>query len=891
MPTEAPTTATLTFLFSDIEGSTPLWEAQPDAMSAALARHDALVRQAIETGGGVVFKTAGDAFYAAFEKPDAALTAALAAQTALAAAPETLNGARMLRVRMALNTGAAERRDGDYFGAALSRTARLLAAAHGGQTLLSDSAAKLVGEALPPGAFLRSLGHHTLKGFRQASEIWELSAPGLPAGFPPLRLLDLFPHNLPEALTSFIGRDAERAAARAKLADSRLVTLTGAGGTGKTRLALQIAADVREEYPGGTWLVELAALSDPALVEPQIAGVLGLREDAGKLRPALLDVLRPQPLLLILDNCEHLIDAAARMTDTLLKSCPKLSVLATSREALSIGGEAVLPLPPLGLPPPGAGQTPETLAECDSVRLFVERATAALPAFQFSAGNAAAVASVCTRLDGIPLALELAAARVKVLTPEQIDGRLNDRFRLLTGGSRTALPRQQTLRALVDWSYELLSPAEQRLLRRLSVFGGGWALGAAEAVCADGESENGEVKDGQIANWEVLEGLSHLAAKSLVVVETPDAGPVRYRLLQSIHSYTADKLRESPNERDSLRRKHRDFFLALAEEAEPHLLGANQVLWLNTLEGDMENLRTALAFAQEQHDGTLPRLAGALSRFWYGRSYLSEGRSWLEAALAEMEDEDSAIFGKVLNGAGMLAWCCGDYDTARAYHERDLALQQRRENPRGIAQALGHLCIVAEGQKQYAEAEQYGQESFDQYRALGDRANSARMLNSIGILALRQHDYAGAEDLYRRALAEYRELYNAAGSAATLHNLGDLLFQQEQYTQAKPYFRDSLEAQRTLRSKQRIASTLMHLAEIAGAESRHAEVCLLQAAAGAALAGGVVAYEIDFYPQVTLAKSRAALGEQQFAQLWAQGSRMDAAQSIQHVLDNYDGLT
>ena len=659
------------------------------------------------------------------------------------------------------------------------------------------------------------------------------------------------------------------------------MTLIGTGGTGKTRLALQLAADAREDYPGGTWLVELAALSDPALIEQEIAGVLGLREDAGRLRQTLLDALRPQPVLLILDNCEHLIDAVAHLAETLLKSCPKLTVLATSREALGIGGEAVLPLPPLGLPPPGDAQTPEALGDCDAVRLFVERATAAQPQFRLSGGNAAAVASVCTRLDGIPLALELAAARVKVLTPEQIDGRLNDRFRLLTGGSRTALPRQQTLRALVDWSYELLSPTEQCLLRRLSVFHGGRSLGAAEAVCAGGEVEEGEV----------LEGLSHLAAKSLVVVETPDGGQVRYRLLQSIHSYTADKLAELPDEHDGLLRKHRDFFLALAEEAEPHLLGANQALWLNTLEGDIENLRAALALAQQQRDGTLPRLAGALSRFWYGRSYLSEGRSWLEAALAEINSEESAVLGKVLNGAGLLAWCCGDYDTARAYHVRDLAVQRERQNLPGVARALGNLCIVAEGQKQYAEAQEYGQESLDQYRALGDRANSARMLNSMGGLALGQRDYAGAGDLYRRALAEHRELYNAAGSAATLHNLGDLLFQQGQYAQAKPYFRDSLEAQWTLGNKQQILITLLHLAEIAGVEGRHTEVCLLQAASDAARIGKMVTLGLDFDPWATLAESRAALGEEQFAQLWAQGSRMDAAQCIQYVLDNYDGLT
>ncbi len=881
MPTASPTihTATVTFLFSDIEGSTPLWDAQPEAMSAAAARHDLLLRGAIESAGGTVFKSAGDAFFAAFDSPEAAFGAALAAQTALAAEPWPLAGGAALRVRMALHTGPAERRQGDFFGAAPSRTARLLDAAHGGQTLLSDTAAAHAAERLPAGAALRLLGRFSLRGLSRPSDIWELTAPGLPSSFPPLRLPEAYPHNLPAQMTSFIGREAERASARALLSESRLVTLTGPGGTGKTRLALEAAADSRELYPDGTWLVELAALADPALIDQEIAATLGVREDSGRLRQALLAALRPQAALLILDNCEHLIDAVARLAEALLTLCPKLTVLATSREALGIGGEIILPLSSLSLPQ-ASGQSPDTLGDCDSVRLFVARATAALPTFRFSAGNAAAVASVCTRLDGIPLALELAAARVQVLTPEQIDGRLGDRFRLLTGGLRTALPRQQTLRALVDWSYDLLSPPEQTLFARLSVFCGGWSLAAAEAVCAGGCVEE----------WEILDLVARLAAKSLVVAEPPENGQVRCRLLESLHSYAAGKRAESPGDAGALTQKHRDFFLALAEDAVPHLVGPDQALWLDRLECDAENFRAALTQARSDRDGTLPRLAGALSRFWYGRSYLTEGRGWLDAALAESPDDAGPARGRVLNGAGLLAWCCGDYGDARAYHERDLALRRAHGDPHGVAAALGNLCIVADSAGQQIEAQEYGQESLAQYEALGDRANSARMLNSMGVLAMSHGDFAGADALYRRALAEYRELSDAAGSAATLHNLGDLLFQQGQHAQAKPFFRSSLEAQRTLGSRQRIASTLLHLAEIAGAETRHAEVCLLQAAADAALTEDAVAVKTDFDPQKTLAASRAALGEEKFAFFWAQGARLEAAQSIEYVLDTYDGL-
>ncbi len=869
----------VTFLFSDIEGSTRLWEEQPQAMSAALARHDALMQEEMEASGGFVFKTLGDAFHAAFARPESALAAALAAQAALHGEVWRLAHGKQIRVRMALHTGQAEQRGGDYFGAALSRTARLLAAGHGGQTLLSEAAAALLSGSLPPDVRLRSLGRHRFKDLAQAQEVSELLAPDLPSVFPALRSLEFFPNNLPAQLTSFIGREAEMASARTQLAGSRLLTVTGMGGSGKTRLALQIAADSLELYPDGVWLVEVAALSDPALLMPQVAGTLGVREESEKkLRQTLIDTLRPQSLLLVLDNCEHLVEEAARVADALLKACPTLSILATSREALGISGEAVLPLPPLSLPALGTAATPDALAECEAVRFFVERATAALPVFRLSAGNAAAVASVCARLDGIPLALELAAARVKVLTPEQIDGRLDDRFRLLSGGSRTAMPRQQTLRALVDWSYDLLAPAEQTLLCRLSVFSGGWSLGAAEMVCAGGDVED----------WEVLDLLSHLAAKSLVVVEAPEAGQVRYRLLQNIQSYAQGRLAQTPGEAEALAEKHRDFFLALAEEAEPNYVGANQVLWLNVLERDLDNLRAALSWSQSQSGDSLPRLAGALSRFWYGRSFLSEGAGWLEAAL-ETKPE-GAILGKVLNGLGMLSWCCGDYEKSRACHERDLVVERELQNSHGIARALGNLCVLADLQQRYDQAEAYGQESLALYQSLGEKTPVARMLSNLGAGAVRRKEYAKAEGLYREALAAYRETGDAEGAADTLHNMGELFLRQGRQEEAVPYFRESLLAQRTLGNTQHIASTLIHIAE-AEAEN-HARVCLLWAAADHLLqAGGISALAETSGYRATLDKSRAILSAEQFQVLWSQGQRMGKEEIINFVLANFSGFS
>lgn len=614
---------TVTFLFSDIQGSTKLWEKHPHAMRLAVARHDALLRQTLETeGGGCVFKTVGDAFHAAFDLPEAALGAALAAQQALHAEAWSLPEGQPLRVRLALHTGTAELRDNDYFGAALSRAARLLSAAHGGQTLVLETTASLLADSLPADAVLRTLGRHRLKDLAQPQEIFQLLHPSLPSEFPPPRSLESFSHNLPSQLTSFIGRETEMGEARALLGQSRLLTLTGMGGAGKSRLALQVAADVVDDYPDGVWLIELAPLSDPNLVPQAIASALGLREESDKrLAETLTDTLRPKSLLLILDNCEHLVDACARLADTLLRACPGLRLLATSREALDIGGETLFPLASLSLPSGPALPPADMLRQYESVRLFVDRATAAQPAFRFSAGNAPAVAQVCSRLDGIPLALELAAARVKVLSPEQIVSRLDDRFRLLSGGSRTALPRQQTLRALIDWSYDLLSPAEQALLRRLSVFAGGWTLEAAESVCA-GEA---------VEDWEVLDLLSHLVAKSLVAVEPPEDGQVRYRLLENLRQYAGERLAETA---DAVRLppRHRDWFLNFAEEAELHLSGPEHAHWLDRLEREHDNFRKALQFCQTQpaEAEAFLRLAGALNRFWSVRSYLSEGRGWLE---------------------------------------------------------------------------------------------------------------------------------------------------------------------------------------------------------------------------------------------------------------------
>ena len=475
-------TGTVTFLFTDIEGSTKLWEQYPEAMKTALARHDEILKQTIEGHHGHIIKTTGDGIHAAFETAHDGVSAALHVQQAVAAEKWEEIKPHKIKVRIGLHTGEAEFRAGDYYGSTLNRAARLMSIGHGGQTLLSSTAADLVYDQLPEGASVRDLGKVRLKDLVRPEHVFQLTHPDLSAEFPPLNSFDSHPNNLPIQLTSFIGRERELAEAKSQLASARLLTLIGPGGTGKTRLALQIGAEMLPDFADGVWLAELAPLADPVLVLPTVASLLGLREQPDMpLNELLIDFLRDKELLLILDNCEHLLESCSKLADQLLHVCANLKIIGSSREPLGIAGETVYRVPSLSVSKPDEVKS-ETLIKSESAQLFIERALAANPKFNVSDKNALSVAQICRRLDGIPLALELAAARVASLSVEQIAARLDDRFRLLTGGSRNALPRQQTLRALIDWSYDLLSDDERALMRRLSVFSGGWTLEAAESI-------------------------------------------------------------------------------------------------------------------------------------------------------------------------------------------------------------------------------------------------------------------------------------------------------------------------------------------------------------------------------------------------------------------------
>ena len=863
---------TVTFLFTDIEGSTRRWEHSPAAMRAAVDRHFALLRAAIAAHGGHIFRTEGDGLCAAFATAPPALAAALAAQVALHTKPWPAGDA--LRVRMALHTGAAEVQDGDYVGACLNRMGRLHKLGHGCQTLLSRTTCDLVREALPAGAGLRDLGEHRLRDLAEPEQVFQLLHPELPADFPPLKSVDVPRHNLPVQLTSFVGRERELADVQQVVSSVRLLTLTGAGGVGKTRLALQVAAALVDQFPDGVWLVDLAPLADPGLVAQTVASVLRVREEPGRpLEATLADTLRPRQLLLLLDNCEHLVAACGQLADALLRVCPEVRLLATSREALGIAGETTWRVPPLALPPPECRPPAGHLAGFEAVRLFLDRARAVRPDFGLTDENAAAVAQVCRRLDGIPLALELAAARVPVLTPEQIAARLDDCFRLLTGGSRTVLPRQQTLRALVDWSYDLLSEWEQALFRRLAAFAGGWTLEAAEAVCA------GEI----IASDEILELLAHLVSKSLVVADE-QGGARRYRLLQTIRQYAAERLRAA-GEAAAVRGRHRDWFLAQAEQAEAALWGPGQAAWLERLEVEHDNLRAALEWSRAADDGeAMLRLAGALARFWDVRGYLSEGRGWLEAALGAAPTTRTVARARALSRAGYLAVVQGDLAAARARLEEGLVLGRDLGDEDSIGATLLVMGLVAQAQRDHDRAAGLFEESLSMSRRARHPPGVYTSLYLLASTAQSRGDFQQARALHEESLRLKREQGDAWSIAVSLFSLGTLARMQDDHARAWALYRESLALREELRDRDGIAACLRGLACLAGRRGEAERAARLFGAAEALWQAVGLVRPRDAGEERLLAETRSRLGEPAFAAAWGAGRAMSLEQAVEYAL-------
>lgn len=799
----------VTFLLTDIEGSTNLVQLLEDRYVDVVGVHRRLLRRAFQDWGGKEIDTAGDGFFIAFDEAGDAVKAAVVAQRAISAHawPE---GAPV-RVRIGMHTGQGVPAFGGYIGLDVHRAARIMAAGHGGETLLSQATQSSVEGALPEDVTLRDLGEHRLKDLSRPERIFQVITPDLPSDFPPLRTLNIVSNNLPIQLTSFIGREREMTDVRRLLATTRLLTLQGVGGVGKTRLAIQVAASLIEEFSHGVWLVDLAPLSDPALAVQAVASTLGVREMAGRgLMDMLLDTVRSKRLLLVLDNCEHLASACAHLAESLLRSCPSLQIVATSREPLAISGELTYRVPTLSFPDLRQSESLERLGEFEAVHLFADRAAFAMPNLSLTRDNAQVVAEICRRLDGIPLAIELAAARVRGMSVQQIAARLDDRFRLLTGGGRTALPKHQTLLATMDWSYDLLSQAERVLLWRLSVFAGGWTLEAAEQICSSEDLDRGDV----------LNLLSRLVERSLVIAEARNSA-VRYRLLETVRQYAHEKLLKS-GEEESVRERHRDWHLELAEQADSKLQsGADLATWLDQLELEHDNLREALAWSLDGGGtGEGVRLAGALGRFWSIRGYWNEGRTWLEKAVSWTGDSLHPAYIKVLHRAGALALRQQDFGRAVLLGEHSLALCRKIGDKQGIAASLNGLGILASDQGDYERAAVLFEESLAIDRELGDKGAMANRLNNLGTVARDRGNFSQAIQYFEEGLALSRELRNARSipnlrsMATLLRNLGDVSTFQGDFRRAQVFCEESLALFREVGDKEGIAYCSIVLAKI-----------------------------------------------------------------------------
>jgi predicted ATPase/class 3 adenylate cyclase len=782
---------TVAFLFTDIEGSTKRWERHRDAMDGAVRRHDALVRAAIENRGGYVFKTVGDAFCAAFARVSDAVAAAVDAQ--LAIANEDFSAVDGLRVRVGLHVGEASERDGDYFGPAVNRAARLLSVGHGGQVLLSGIARDLADTDLPMGASLIDLGSQRLKDLTEPEHVWQLTVEGLPAEFLPLTSLDARPNNLPVQSTSLIGREHDLDEVKALIVNHRLVTLLGAGGVGKTRLALQVGADLLDRYPDGAWIAELAPVTDAELVSSVIAKMLGISQQEGRPVDESIPLwLKRKKVLLILDNCEHVVEIVARLADAIIHSCPDVLMVATSRQPLGIRGEVVHRLPSLSIPDDIAGlRTPDAL-RYGAIALFVDRAKAADSRFSLSDDNALIVADVCRRLDGIPLAIELAAARVKVLSIHNLAQRLDDRFKILTGGSRTALPRQKTLSALIDWSYDLLTPQEQTLFSRVAVFAGGFGLDAATAVCA------GEGVD----EVDLLDLLSSLTDKSLVVADTT-GDRERYRLLESTRAYALQKL-DASGERERLARRHAEYFCDQAQAADLRFGSESNAVWLASVELEIDNYRAALEWAfTDGHDEALGgAVAGALQPLWVAGGLAVEGRYWIARAQAGLDESaHPRVAARLWRALAYLSDSKRKHDCSG----RALALYQSLGDVHGVAWAFLSLTFALFQMGRLDEASKANASALAAMHECGDKLGAAHCLDHQATICRSSGDIAASRTLYAQALGAYRAIGNESGAAAQLTNLAELEFADGRVEEALRLAREFLELHTLGKNAKRLA--------------------------------------------------------------------------------------
>jgi predicted ATPase/class 3 adenylate cyclase len=852
--TDLPT-GTVTFLFTDIEGSTGLLQALGDRYAAVLGEHAAIIRRAVADGGGVEVSTHGDAFFAVFRSPAGAVRAAVAAQLGLAA--HDWSPGPPVRVRMGLHTGEGALGGDDYAGIDVHRAARIADAAHGGQVLVSDATRGLVQHDLPDGASLRDLGEHHLRGLPDPERLHQLAGDGLAADFPPPRAVDARPSNLPSPLTSFVGREAEIEEVERLLGGARLLTLTGPGGSGKSRLAVAVAAALLSQFRDGACFVDLAPVTDPALVPAAVANALGVPEAPG--RPILDGVkehLRHRELLGVVDNFEQVVEAGP-VLEELLTSAPGLRAMVTSRVVLSLRGEQEYAVPPLG------GDA--------AVRLFCERAVAVDPRFAVTDENAPVVAEIAARLDGLPLAIELAATRIKVLAPDQLLARLERRLSLLTSGPRSLPERQRTLRATIAWSHDLLEPDERRLFARLSVFTGGWTFESAEAVCDPGG-----------LGLDALDGLTSLVDKSLIRRAEPPGRPARFSMLETIREFGLEQL-EASGDLEPTRRRHAEHFLGLAAEAEPHLGGPDQGRWLDRCEQEHANLRAALGWAVDQGQaGPAQAAAGALWRFWQQRGHLTEGRQWLAEALTMPSGlAPTPSRAKALTGAGGIAWW-SDRAAARAFYDEALAIERRLGDPARLAEALYNEAFAVADEHDLDTAARLLDEALALFRQVGDERGAARVL----VMQVVPDAMAGAWERVVARLEEVAAIFGRLGDRLDL--AFDLIWlawahgRAGRPDEARATALAALELFAAAENATGIALTLLDLAFLLTWEGRHADALRMAAAAERVreeAGGGPMTGFGGMLEGDPVAEARVHLSQAAAERAWQEGRAMPLAEA------------
>ena len=781
-------TGTVTFLFTDIEGSSRMWEADAAAARLALRKHDELVIGGIETAGGLVVKSRGegDSHFAVFSRTGDAVTAAVTVQLALAA--EKWPTEKPVRVRMALHTGEAEMRMGDYYGRAVNRCARIRAVGHGGQILLSQASAEMVREQLPPDCALRDFGQHRLKDLSRPEQIFQIAVQGLRNEFPPLKSLNLVTHNLPAQATSFIGREREVEEVTALLArdDVRLITFLGPGGTGKTRLSLEVGRQMIGRYPDGVFFIPLEDATDTDLVVSKTARALEVRESGNQPPLVTLETyLRDKQMLLLLDNFEQVVSAAGVISE-LLAVAPRLKIIATSRALLNLRSEFNYPVPTLSLPAAGGSITLWSLEENEATRLFLERAAAANPQLYINDENAVLVAEICQRLDGLPLAIELAAARVRMLSLDSLLARLSERLKILTGGARDLPRRQQTLRGAIDWSYDLLAKEERLLLARLSVFAGGFTLESAEAVCAIG------------ADLDVFAGVEMLLDQSLLKQQALADGTNRFYMLEAIREYAAERLAES-GETDLLQNRHSQYFIQKMQVIGFAYYSPDALNALNWTDREHDNLRAILgrSLASQEHSELVPDIVLALIWYWYRRGFVSEGRSWTERLLATFTGEQRTLArSRLLGSAAAMAMWQGELNDALAYAAEGVAVAHWLEDPFSLSITLMENGIVHLNMGNDNQARDLLHQSLAIYSQMGFAFFEATVLVHLANASLGLGDFAGAAARLDEATAIGSQVNEPWLHSFTLNNRGEVARAQGLYDEARGYY---IESERILR--------------------------------------------------------------------------------------------